>query len=385
MTRLHILAGLLLLIALLFQLEIVGVVAITIAAAALISRFWVGYVQRRLGALRSVPEYISYGEDAIVTLEVENRSLLPILWLDLRERVPLGLRVVDPPRMVLALGAGAKQHFTYQIKGQRRGWYRIGPLQLVVGDVLGLSTRKLQTPPSSVTVHPRVVPLPLLSLPANLGLGPLVGKQGEDPARPAGVRQYVPGDDVRRLDWKSSARQATLLMRRSDPTIAPETTIAVAFGSHDYPQRILGDALERAATVAASVGVALLGYKLSLGLVTNGIDPQSGKQGIILRSGKGAGQRQALLGLLGRLEAGAEVDFWKLLHDQSLAWGGTLILVMSDLTPAILPSIEVLRRRGLHPMLLLIDATHDGLAVARERRIPSYKVDRRSTLVPVGT
>lgn len=382
--RLQIFAGALLLVALLFQLEIVGAVAITLGAAALLSHLWIGRIERALRIVRKAPEYLSFGEDATVELEIHNQSLLPVSWLDLRERVPLGLRVVAPPRTVLTMSAGLTQRFSYAIKGQHRGWYQIGPLQLILGDVLGLHTRQLQVPPTAVTVYPRVVPLPRLGLPASLGLGPLAGRQGEDPARPAGVREYTPGDDVRRLDWKSTARISTLLMRRADASIAPETTIALAFGTQDYPRRMLGDALERAATVVASLGVALLTHKLPVGLVTNGIDPQSRVQGVMLRAGKGDGQRRVLLGLLGRLEDGSELEFWKLLHDQPLVWGGTLVIVIDDLTPVVLPHIEVLHRRGQHLTLLLINATPDGLALARNRRIHTYTVDRRSIPLPVG-
>ncbi len=383
MTRLHLLAGVLLLIALLFQLEVVGAVAITLGAAAVLGHVWIDRVERALRVVRFAPPYLSYGEEATVVVEIQNRSLLPISWLDLRESVPLGLRTVAPPRTVLALRAGATQHFSYTIKGQRRGWYKIGPLQLVLGDVLGLHTRRLQVPISELTVYPRVVPLLTLGLPANLGLGPLVGRRGEDPARPAGVREYTPGDDVRRLDWKSTARLDTLLMRRADPSLAPETTIALAFGSGDYAQRTFAESSERAASVAASLAVALLAHKLPVALMSNGIDPKSGKHGVTLRAGKGDGQRRVVLELLGRLESGSELDFWKLLHEQSLVWGGTLVLVIADLDLAALQHIEALRRRGQHLALLLIDATPDGVAVARERRLRTYMVERRTTSVLV--
>jgi hypothetical protein len=64
------------------------------------------------------------------------------------------------------------------------------------------------------------------------------------------------------------------------------TTIALAFGSRDYEARVLGDVIERAATAAASLAVALLQRKLPVGLVANGHDPQSGADGVALRPPK---------------------------------------------------------------------------------------------------
>jgi uncharacterized protein (DUF58 family) len=252
-------------------------------------------------------------------------------------------------------------------------------LQLGLGDVMGIATRRLHIPAINVTVFPKIVPLAELGIPAQLALGPLVGQRNEDPARPAGVRSYVPGDDVRRLDWKASARSDTLLLRRSDPSIAPTTTIALAFAAQDYEARVLGDVTERAATAAASLAVALLGYKLPVGLVANGRDPQSGADGVTLRAAKGQEQRQQLLHLIGRLHIGNATNIWTLLRAQSLPWGGTTVLVLSDLQAELLPEITALRRRGQQVVVMLVDASPHGRVLARQQHLPSYVVDRGGT------
>lgn len=372
-----------LMVALALRSPVLGVVAVLLVALLLLARLWVGSIERSLRAQHRAPQTLAWGETATLAIEVKNRSLLPIPWLEVRESVPLALRTIAAPRTVVTLGAGAEHNITYDIRAQRRGWYSIGPLQLALGDVMGVTMRRLQISPINVTVFPRIVPLAELGIPAQLGLGPLVGWRGEDPARPAGVRAYAPGDDVRRLDWKASARQSTLLLRRSDPTIAPTTTIALAFGVQDYAARVLGDTLERAATAAASLAVALLAYKLPVGLVTNGGDPQTGAQGIAMRPTKGDGQRQELLHVIGRLEAG-NGDLWTLLNAQSLPWGGTTVLVLSDLRADLLPEIAALRRRGQQVALMLVDGTSGGRTLAHQHHLTVYIVDRQSMMTKAG-
>lgn len=370
-----------LLLALLLRSEIIGVVALTLGVAGIWGRFWSGAVTRGLRVRRYAPLHLAHGEEASVRLTIENGSLLRAPWLALRESVAYTIRTVEPSRLVITLGAGATQEITYPIRGARRGWYSLGPLQIALGDVLGLQQSKLTVAPAWITVYPRLLPLQQLGLPADLGGGPLppLGPRpyAEDPARPVGVRRYVPGDDVRRLDWKSSARKGELLVRRADRTIAPETTIALAFGRREYGQGILQDAIERGATAAASIAATLLARKLPVGLVTNGLDPQNGAEGLSLAVAKGDAQRQALLGILGRLAVGGQADIWELLATTSLPWGGTLIVIMADLDLPTLPKVLALRRRGQQPVVVLVEGSVGGLALARQQRIAAYRIDRR--------
>jgi uncharacterized protein (DUF58 family) len=181
------------------------------------------------------------------------------------------------------------------------------------------------------------------------------------------------------LDWKSSARGGTLLLRRAEASIAPTTTIALAFGSQDYEARVLGDVIERAATAAASLAVALLQRKLPVGLVANGHDPQSGADGVALRPAKGDEQRHQLLHLIGRLQVGG-ADLWTLLRAQALPWGGTTVVVLSDLFIDVLPELTALRRRGQQLVVMLVDSSQNGRVLARQQQnITTYIVDRQGT------
>jgi uncharacterized protein (DUF58 family) len=371
----------LLLIALLVRSEVVGAVAITLLAVALINRVWLRRLERGLRIQRVAPDVLAWGDEAVVRVRIANPTLWRVPWLELRESVPMALRLVAPPPTVISLPAGGEYELRYTIRGARRGWYRVGPLSLALGDVLGLQRVRLAVPAFAITVYPPVRSLGELGLPATLSYGPLrpvgVRQRLEDPARPAGVRQYMPGDALRRLDWKSSARQGTLLVRRADPTIAPETTIALAFGSNDYPLEVIQDALDRAATVAASIGVALLSRKLPVSLVTNGYDPLSEQTGVTLPFGKGDGQRRLLLHLLGRLGSSPDVDLLPLLHGHALPWGGTLLLVVRDLTLDLLPQLVAFQQRGQQLVLLLVEGSRSGLMLARQQHLVAYMVDRR--------
>jgi uncharacterized protein (DUF58 family) len=331
-----------------------------------------------------VPTIVNYGETAEISIRITNTSLLPAPWLQMTDSVPPALRVSTPPQTAFMLGAGASRDFAYAVRGARRGYYRLGPLRLVMGDVLGLYTRQLTTPAAEMTVLPQVLPLQSLILPAQQMFGPLPSamRRGEDPARPAGVRPYHASDGVRRLDWKSTARSGELQVRRAEPSVAPETTLALSFGGEDYPANVVKDSLERAIVASASLGAALLARKLPVGLISNGRDPKYPDAEVVLPQGKGDGHMQQLLQLLGRLESGADAPLADQLARHPLPWGGTLVLIVADLTSDLLPQVIALRRRGQYLVLALLEATSGGLALARSQRLPVYPIDERGVPLP---
>ncbi len=383
-SSLRLVAVFLLLSALALREPLLAAAGLFLGGATLITGWWTTQVERRMRVQHMVPETVSFGEHATVTIEIANHSLLPVPWIQVVDSVPLALRTAPPPRLAFSLGAGALRRVSYDVVGGRRGFYRLGPLRLATGDVLGLHTRQLTTRPAELTVLPRVLPLDRFVLPAQLPFGPLAShvRRGEDPARPAGVRPYQASDGVRRLDWKSTARYGELLVRRAEPSVAPETTIALAFARQDFAARILQDCLERGATAAASLGSALLARKLPVSLVSNGVDSKHPQAEVVLPHGKGEGHRHVLLYLLGRLEAGDGPTLFEVLARQTLPWGGTLALIIADLDVELLPQIVRLKRRGQHVIALLLEPTPGGLALARRERIGVFSVDREGAPVP---
>ena len=378
-SRLWLLAIVTLVAALVLRSSLLGAAALMLVGAMLSAAWWTGRVERGLRVRQTVDDTVAFGAEATVTIEITNTSLLPVPWLQMVDSVPLALRVAPPLRTAFSLGAGASRRMTYRVRGGRRGFYQLGPLRLATGDVLGLYRRGLTGPVAPLTVFPQVLPLHELGLPAQAPFGPLATRQrrGEDPARPAGVRPYQASDGVRRLDWKSTARHGDLLVRRAEPSIAPETTIALAFRRDDFPARVLQDALERAATVAASLGAALAARKLPVGLVSNGVDPKHPGAEVVLPAGKGDGHLHMLLSLLGRLDAAGGPPIFELLTRLALPWGGTLALILADFQSEFLAPIGTLRRRGQHVSVFLLEPTPDGLALARAHRLLSFAVDRR--------
>src|SRR5688572_16835705 len=83
------------------------------------------------------------GDDVTVRVQVTNGSRLPVPWAQVHESLPVEL--VSPPfhQEVFSLGPREQRFFSYDLHCRRRGVYRLGPLTIQTGDVLGIEPPRL--------------------------------------------------------------------------------------------------------------------------------------------------------------------------------------------------------------------------------------------------
>ncbi len=148
------------------------------------------------------------GDEVDVTVTVENTgsSLLPDLKLI--DQVPPTMTVVDgSPRMGTALRAGNSVTFGYTVVAERgeHDW----PLQVVARDVSGAREREaLIDTDTTMNCVPRlktITEMPV-RMQTSMFAGGVETRVGGDGLEFFSVRDYMPGDPKRRIDWKTYAR-----------------------------------------------------------------------------------------------------------------------------------------------------------------------------------
>jgi len=120
----------------------------------------------------------------------------------------------------------------YDVSPPRRGRWVLGPCFVTRFSSLGLWwCRVVDTSTNGITAWPRTVPLDA-SVPARDREG-LVGRTGyvQPHQDNATVRAYNPGDDLRRVHWRSSARQGDLMTRAEEPTDTEHAWVGVTISS----------------------------------------------------------------------------------------------------------------------------------------------------------
>lgn len=324
-------------------------------------------------------------ETVPVTLDVRNTSWLPVVWMSLYDSAVPELSPTQSFREVISLGPRAHRQYRYELNTYKRGYYPVGPLFVHSGDLFGLSDDALaQRPADRLTVYPRVVPITRLGLPSRSPLGTLRHTQPifEDPARVIGKRDYVSGDSLRRVDWKSTAALGRLQVKQFEPSIALDTVIALDLESESYERRTRFDDSELAIVVAASVANYVVMQKQTVGLLTNAKDaaavaaaappvqfravigsaddltvPAPPRAPALVPSRKGRQHLMRLLEVLARaqLSDGAS-PFAQLIQNQlgHIPWGTTLILITGKPDDSLFDSLFRTRRAGLNGIVILV-------------------------------
>jgi uncharacterized protein (DUF58 family) len=372
---------LLLIVAILLRSELFFVLLYIIVGIQVLTRLWLRYEIQSLAWKRSAPSVAFPGERLQVQIELQNRGLLPIPWVSFHESLPTALRTPPMVREVLSLSPGETRTFTYEIASRRRGYFQLGPLHLHTGDVLGLGERPLVSEErSELTIYPPILPLAELGLPASLPYGTLASHQRlfEDPARPAGVRQYQAADGVRRIDWKASAHLGEPMVRRQQPAIALETMVALAFSQEEYHQRFAYDSMERAITAAASILGHLSQQRQAFGLCSTGIDPAAAATAPTIPIGTSKAHLMVALGVLGRLEPNPHGSILDILRTTTagLGWGSSLVIISGQPVEQLLPDAIALRKRGLNITFVLTEHIPAELTLARKHGVVAYALAR---------
>jgi uncharacterized protein (DUF58 family) len=370
----------------------------SLAGVLFLGRLWARRSLTAVALARHHDSRLFLGETLDVEVEIRNQSWLPVLWLRLSDTLPPELALSQDFRHVISLLPRERLRLSYALRGRQRGYYRIGPLLTLGGDLLGATTYEgRQVPDDFVIVYPKIVHLHDLGFPSQSPFGTLSSHERvfEDPTRIQGVRDYQPGDSLRRMDWKTSARVGSLQVRRFEPAISLETAIFLNLDGAEYARRDRLPATELGIVVAASVAVHAVEKRQTVGLVTNGCDPLqdlafSAGHGPASAEGgdaapmvdyakltpalplrKGREHLMRLLDLLARIELASEeeaVPFLELLRRKSreLPWGSTIVAITGREVKGLMSTLLALRRRGQVVILVLTCPDRD-LKLTRQR------------------
>jgi len=226
-----------------------------------------GWVARRprVTMTREIfPTRVSRGEPAVGMLTIMNASRVAGLRIEARET--FGDTVIAVP--VPYLRAGARREVGYQLPTGRRGIIGVGPLRWERADILGLVRRQYALAGRELLyVHPRTHEFPL-----SAALRAQRWDSSTSDAAPDGtitfhtLREYVPGDDLRFIHWRSSAKLDTLMVRRNIDVSLPMTTMLLVTGSGGYADAGL---FEEAVEIAASTVYAAASERLPARLLTS--------------------------------------------------------------------------------------------------------------------
>jgi uncharacterized protein (DUF58 family) len=305
-------------------------IAAGLLALPIVAALYVRFARVRLSIRRQTsPSRIFAGARAVVHLRLENLGNQTTPFLLLEDAIPSDLG--RPARLVAAgIPPRNQLEMSYTVVGRQRGRYHLGPVRIYLSDPFGLARGRIETTGrSELLVYPQ-----LESLDASHLLSQGVGS-GESTARQLHrsaaefytMREYVTGDDLRRIHWPSVARTGQLMIRQDESTRRSTATIFL-----DNRSEVLGrqgaPGFERAVSATTSLGIAFIRAGFSAFLATAEGRPRPASEEAILET----------MAAVSPTQGRQTPEVLKMLRAGSLA-DTTLAYVSAPPTGADLPSI----------------------------------------------
>jgi uncharacterized protein (DUF58 family) len=261
------------------------IATVTLAYAGL-TRLWTRYglrdieYRRTLGARRAV-----VGDTVALDVRIWNRKPLPLPWISADDLVTDGLVIRERSELDRDDERAGRRHLQnawslawyervlrhFHIEAERRGFYEFGPVRLLVRDIVGRDATSAELEmPDQLVVLPRSLPVHAAG-PDLAPLGDRRARQGlfHDPALFGGVRPFQPGDSLRIVHWRATARLGSPVSKRFEPARGRELVIAIDVqtieGAH-WEMTYDDDAFESLCIAAGSIARGLVGAGVSCGI-----------------------------------------------------------------------------------------------------------------------
>ena len=366
------------------HLPVAGILGVVLLTIELVHWTWVKRGLTRVRYTRRLPTArLEWGEEIPLDVEVWNRKRLPLAWLRADDAIEDGLLVRDRPSIETeAFGPTMVNTWTLapfervvrhlHLSANRRGVFAIGPVNLSVGDLFARPAAMAELEGQSiVTAWPRVVPTASVVRPERWGdLDRARRGLIEDPSRFAGIRPYSPGDPLRRIHPRASARLGVPMTKRFEPSRERDVLLALDLQTEPGPTWELSvedEVIEGLFVVAASLSRSLESERAAFGLTAAGY---SGLQNRFadVPVAHAAGQANRVLDLLARLSTTPSARFETLLGriERRISTGTTVVAITARPPGPFVAPLRRLAHAGFG--VAILTAGPDALVNAAEAR-----------------
>ncbi len=402
-------------------LILVGAAGIVVSGATIYSRLlylgvllgagswvWTFFIGRSLSLQRSArAQRANVGDIFEERFEVVNGSRWLAPWVEVRNDSSLpyssGSRI-----LTMVLG---KQKRTYLARTwlTRRGAFTLGPTRVSTGDPFGIFRSTKDIPfTQTLVVLPLLFEIRSFVFPPGLLSGGQVIRQKSSDITPhaAGVREYVHGDEMKRIHWPTSIRRNHLMVKEfeQDPQAEVWLFLDAQKSVHAEKKHAIDEVpvenmlfgrkpkfqlppstLEYSISITASLAHYFLAQRRAVGFVS------AGQAFTVLPAERSDRQEGKILETLAFVEANGELSLAALTAAQAsqLSQGSSAILITPTVRPDLIVAVDDLQRRYLRPVVILMDASSfngahgtEGLVRSlRERRVPVYVITCNTDLV----
>ncbi len=336
---------------------VLGNVAILLSISALaIDLFLLHGKRAGIVAVRRTLERWSNGDRNPVTLLITSRYPMDV-WIRVIDELPVQFQVRDL-QFRSKLAAWGNVDLDYNVRPVQRGVYHFGSIQVFVRTAIGLAERRYsEDRQREVAVYPSYLQLrkyELLAISDRLTLAGIkrvrrIAQQAEFER----IKEYIPGDDRRTVNWKATARRGRMMVNQYQDERAQQVFSLIDTG------RVMKMPFEGLSLLDHSINASLVISSIAMrkedkaGLITF-----SNKVHDVLPASRQKGQMQSIL---------------QMLYHQS-----------TDHLETDIEALYIAVRRRIHQRSLLLLFTNYESVGAMQRQLPYLlRLARQHLVVPV--
>ncbi|MDA3812101.1 MAG: DUF58 domain-containing protein [Spirochaetaceae bacterium] len=278
------------------------------------------------------------GSKEFSTMTVTNKGIFPLENIIIKDQ--------RSGTFIDSLLSRNKKDYSTPLNTRIRGCYKIGPVVISGNDPLNFFPwEKTFFLYSEVIVYPAYYPLELLLTEGERGgVQKIKNPLYEDLSELKSIREFRPGDSLKRINWKATARAGKIQTMEFSDTLSAPLFILLDINPEHYPLKQRYVFIERAIEAAASLITTYSEKKESCGLISNG-SPDSA----LIPSGKGYKQSISILENLAKIDLKTRNEK-SIIHDflntqTSLPSGTHIYLLTPRIDKKLFNEIYLLRRK----------------------------------------
>ncbi len=306
--------------------------------------------------------WVQVGDRLEERFGLENSRGFPAIWLEVRDQSTLpGYQA----SRVTGIESVTSREWHTQGICSRRGLYLLGPASLHTGDPFGIYSVAIEDDASrTMMVMPPIVPLPTIEVAPGGRSGE--GRPRTDAPEPSvsssSVREYIPGESLRNIHWRTSARRNQLFVRIFDGTPTGDWYILLDLDQQVQVGEGFDSTEEHSIILAASLSDQGLRLRRAVGLIA------SSKDTIWIPPRRSEYQRWKILRALATADTG-ELSLGDLLKrvEPELHARTSLVIITASMAPDWMERLLPIMWRGVIPTVLLLDPA--SFETGAEKRI----------------
>ncbi len=353
-----------------------------------ISRLWNKYCLHRIEYRRSLSHnQVFFGDEVVYEVEIANRKLLPLPWIQIDDELPeqvtllkgkttatLEDRTILTNMFPISWYHRVKRRFPMLCK--QRGCFLFGPTKIRSGDLFGFFRKEIAIDKVDyLFVYPRLLPLDKLGIPSKQLFGDIRIKQHlfQDPVLTAGVRDYRPGDSLKRIHWKSSARLNRLQTRIFEPTTTVDLSLFLDVRTTESPHwGSVFQLQELGIIAAASIAQYALNSGFRIGLYINQITRFS--EGLVrVPHSQHPEQLTRILEALAQIHQVESRPVSRFIREEvrHLPWGSSLVVISAQANEELVNTLLDMKRLGHSVSLIKVGGSVAGIHAPK---LPVYHI-----------